>query len=409
MTFTTILIPMNNDEAVFASFGYYISKHMLKTVNDPKISFLNIPNDLEFRIIGKQGSVSFKSFFLPATPTSDPIIFSFEEVIMSMEIKIDKKVIVLDNEKKSHFFGEIIITVPQGKEHIFTSLIKLSVELFKEFGEVDTEEEFTNIYISEDWFWDFLDKKPKRNMNSIYLPEKDVQRIINDLTKFYDPKTVTQYQRLGLTHKRVFLFEGVPGSGKTSFIAALAGKFGYNLSILHFNGKLDDNMFMRLIKNLPKKTWIVLEDMDYLFQDRKSNDSSKNSITISGILNVLDGIVTSDGFVAFLSTNFKNHLDPALIRPGRIDTVLHFGFAIKEQIYNLYKNFMGSSFTTDQFEVFYDRLQDYSKDSLTIGLLTQYLIPYIDNPQACLDNIAEMNRLIESSKTSSVDVQNMYM
>lgn len=409
MSFTKISIPMNNDDPVFASFGYYISKHMLKDVDESKISFIQIPENLEFRIIGRQRTSIFKSYFLPETSSSDPIIFIFNGIKMTMDIKLDKKIIILDINKFSNFFGEMIITFPKGEEDVFRSLIKLSAEFFNEFGTVDSEEDFTNIYIGEEFYWELLERKRKRSLNSIYLPEKDTQKIINDLVKFYDPKTITQYERLGLTHKRVFLFEGIPGSGKTSFIAALAGKFGYNLSILHFNGKLDDNMFMQLIKNLPKKTWVVLEDMDYLFQDRKSQDSSKNAITISGILNVLDGIVTRDGFVAFLSTNFKNHLDPALIRPGRIDTVLHFGYAIKEQIYNLYKNFMGSLFSNEHFELFYDHLQDYSKDSLTIGLLTQYLIPYIENPQGCLENLSTIVTLAQSSKTCSIDVQNMYM
>ena len=110
--------------------------------------------------------------------------------------------------------------------------------------------------------------------------------------------------------------------------------------MLYFDSKMDDGVFLRLVKNMPKKSFLVLEDMDYLFEDRKAHDTQKNNITISSILNILDGVATRDGFVCFLSTNHKQHLDQALIRPGRVDRVVHFETLKKEEANQMYKNFM---------------------------------------------------------------------
>ena len=76
---------------------------------------------------------------------------------------------------------------------------------------------------------------------------------------------------------------------------------------------------------------VVFEDIDCLFQERKNNDDAKNMISFSAILNVLDGITTSDGQIVIMSSNFKNVLDKALIRPGRVDHIIEFDFMRKQK------------------------------------------------------------------------------
>mmetsp|Transcript_3368 Transcript_3368/g.7042 ORF Transcript_3368/g.7042 Transcript_3368/m.7042 type:complete len:347 (-) Transcript_3368:188-1228(-) len=51
-----------------------------------------------------------------------------------------------------------------------------------------------------------------------------------------------------------------------------------------------------------------------------------DELNLSGLLNVLDGVVDSPGRIAVMTSNHVNHFDPALIRPGRIDKKLFLGY-----------------------------------------------------------------------------------
>jgi hypothetical protein len=71
-----------------------------------------------------------------------------------------------------------------------------------------------------------------------------------------------------------------------------------------------------------------------------TNQSTR--LTFAGILNALDGIAAQTGRLLFMTTNYKDRLDPALIRPGRIDYQLCFEEATCEQIRLLFINFYRS-------------------------------------------------------------------
>ena len=74
----------------------------------------------------------------------------------------------------------------------------------------------------------------------------------------------------------------------------------------------------------PKNSILLLEDIDSLFVERKANDSNKSLVSFSGILNVLDGMGRKSGLITFMTTNYKENLDKALIRPSRVDFQMNF-------------------------------------------------------------------------------------
>ena len=206
------------------------------------------------------------------------------------------------------------------------------------------------------------------------------------------PETKARYDSLGRTHKRVYLFEGVPGSGKTSFVTALASTFGYDVALITFTDKVTDGVLMRLLKNMPDKTILVLEDIDVLFNDRKKNDEQKNHVTFSGILNSLDGITTRDGFICIMTTNYKNVLDTALLRPGRVDKQLEFKPATNEQIQDIFIKFMDDKYTPELFRQFYSAYKALGVDA-NMSLIQEYLFKYMDNTDAALSNVSEIKTL----------------
>ena len=216
------------------------------------------------------------------------------------------------------------------------------------------------------------------------------------------------YERLCISYKRVYLFEGIPGSGKTSFIKALASNFGYDIASLHFNSKMEDNEFLRLMNNLPKKAFLLFEDMDCLFKSRKEHDTDSNRVTLSGILNGLDGISTKHGLICFITTNYKGHLDQALIRPGRVDKIVTFDYVVQEQVGDIYKAFMWECYDEVKFKEFFKALTDL-RIKVNVSILTQYLFEYYNNPEEALKNIKNMKDSFNDSKIeTTTDDTDMY-
>jgi hypothetical protein len=277
---------------------------------------------------------------------------------------------------------------------------KLHYQKYINDGEID-EENTIDCYINdEDGYWDLGTTRKKRNLDTIYLPKKDKERILNKVKQFNSAETIDRYHRCGVLHKMVCLLHGVPGGGKTSFVTAIASELNYDIASFTFDPKTTDSKLNKLISNLPDKTILVLEDMDCLFKDRKENDGHKNAITLSGILNVLDGLNSKEGMIVFITTNHKEFLyDPALIRPGRVDISMKFENIKIPQVKEMYKVFMEKSFDETHMEKFINEFKKLNIECTT-ALLQQYLFIHMDNPQSAIDNIYDMEDLYKDAQFS---------
>lgn len=150
--------------------------------------------------------------------------------------------------------------------------------------------------------------------------EEEYTELVEDIQNFINNEE--WYSKRGIAHKRGFLFTGVPGSGKTSCILTLAQRFKKHVNILNLTSTIiDDAKFIELVTSLDKDSILAIEDIDGIYADRsKDMDNGKqiNTVTLSTILNTLDGMFSPEGLIFFLTTNCPEKLDPALIRPGRI-------------------------------------------------------------------------------------------
>ena len=75
--------------------------------------------------------------------------------------------------------------------------------------------------------------------------------------------------------------------------------------------------------------------------------SYQSSVTFSGFLNALDGVASGEERIIFMTTNHVEKLDPALIRPGRVDLMEHIDDASPEQARRLFERFFGDSDSAD--------------------------------------------------------------
>ncbi|KAJ8104455.1 hypothetical protein ONZ43_g7841 [Nemania bipapillata] len=108
-------------------------------------------------------------------------------------------------------------------------------------------------------------------------------------------------------------------------------------------GVTDDKLAFLLTK-LPERSIVLLEDADSAFVNRKRRDAdgySGGTVTFSGLLNALDGLSAGEERIAFLTTNHIELLDPALIRPGRVDMMIRIGEATRYQAAEMWDRFYG--------------------------------------------------------------------
>lgn len=222
----------------------------------------------------------------------------------------------------------VLLTTLYRDRYIFSELLSEAQKLAMELQQGKT-------VIFTAWGPDwrpFGQPRRKRTLDSVVLDEGIKERIVADLDSFLNsPKW---YHDRGVPYRRGYLLYGPPGSGKSSFIQALAGHLDYSICILNLSERgLTDDKLQHLLSNMPERSIMLLEDVDSAFTRRTQSDESgyKSNVTFSGLLNALDGVASAEERVIFMTTNHAESLDPALIRPGRVDVKEHFDDASPHQ------------------------------------------------------------------------------
>nr|GMD56651.1 AAA-ATPase At2g46620-like [Ipomoea batatas]GME12759.1 AAA-ATPase At2g46620-like [Ipomoea batatas] len=143
-------------------------------------------------------------------------------------------------------------------------------------------------------------------------------RVKSDLEGFL--KSKQYYHRLGRVWKRSYLLYGPSGTGKSTFVAAMAKFLGYDVYDIDLAKVSDDSDLKMLLLQTTTKSLIVIEDLDRCLLEKST------AVTFSGILNFMDGIFSCCGeerVMVFTMTG-KDQIDPTVIRPGRVDFHIHF-------------------------------------------------------------------------------------
>lgn len=222
-------------------------------------------------------------------------------------------------------------------------------------------------------YWKENGKKIARDMKTIILPSKTWSTLTNDFERFLDENSIKWYFKHGIPYKRSYLFYGVPGSGKSSLIQALAAKYDRNLAFLQpSHPKMTDEAFKNCIQSAPDNSLIVLEDIDALFNKDRSKKNVECPLTFSGLLNGLDGVGNPDGQIFIMTTNYVDRLDSALTRSGRVDLSIEFPLATDEQLGKMFLLFYPEK--EDLAQSFCSEVRKHFSNGISMAAVQQQFI-----------------------------------
>jgi hypothetical protein len=162
---------------------------------------------------------------------------------------------------------------------------------------------------------------PVRTMESVILRKGQLEKLTEDIGRFLANEE--HYGRYGRPWHRGYLFHGMAGTGKTSVVRAIGHHYKMPVYYLPLADIEKDTNLLNVLTDVPPCSILLLEDAD-IFQATTSRSEEQGTVTLSAMLNALDGVWTPHGLITILTTNHKDSLDPALLRKGRVDVEEEF-------------------------------------------------------------------------------------
>ncbi|KAK5070889.1 hypothetical protein LTR64_003863 [Lithohypha guttulata] len=277
----------------------------------------------------------------------------------------------------------------------------------------------------EEWYWELQGEVKGRPLTSVVLRDNLKDEVIQDIEEFLSDGASMWYADRGVPYRRGYLLHGPPGTGKTSFIRAVAFTFKLKVYQLALTQEgLDDKRLFDPLKSMKPGDLVLLEDIDcagdmiksrgkgtakqddeheidgdgvehefevddgfysdydddddddddpststgYGWDDepvmktprqqnkgrgnvrqeektakksfKKTSKKSKprSGVTLDGLLQAIDGLLAPEGHLLFMTSNHPEVLDPALVRPGRIDVKIELEYASRTQLRDLFIN-----------------------------------------------------------------------
>jgi len=255
------------------------------------------------------------------------------------------------------FFIRIFARNPRIIEELLSG--SMAMALAPQPGVVD-------VYIAQHGDWMRARNVSSRDLDSVIVSPDIRSKIVDDLSEFVQSKE--WYDQRGIPYRRGYLLHGKAGNGKTSLVRGITEKFKLDLYILDIGDPmLSDLSIQWLMSRLPPLSCLLIEDIDRALSERSSGNrpgkhaklpdggkidlltKSEEELTLAGLLNGLDGVMSAPGRIMFMTTNHPEKLDRALVRPGRVDVNLEIPDPGPNEIAEFFSRMYEREFMTAQF------------------------------------------------------------
>jgi ABC-type dipeptide/oligopeptide/nickel transport system ATPase subunit len=173
------------------------------------------------------------------------------------------------------------------------------------------------------WKWDELGPSIESNPIEALSLTPDLLEMISEIRFWFNSKK--WYEERNIPWHRGYGFLGPTGTGKTSLTRAIAQDLDLPVYVFDLSSMTNQDFICAwekdVIENLP--CMVVFEDFDAVFDGRK-NIANSHGISFDCMLNCVDGVERASGVLLIISTNHPETLDPAILRPGRLDRQVVF-------------------------------------------------------------------------------------
>ncbi|MED6220950.1 hypothetical protein PIB30_049706 [Stylosanthes scabra] len=274
---------------------------------------------------------------------------------------------------------------------------------------MDAEDVTVKIFSMAHMYWNESELCHPATMDTLALDPELKQTIIDDLNRFLKRKEF--YKKVGKPWKRGYLLYGPPGTGKSSLIAAIANYLKFNVYDLELASIGSNENLMQLMRSTSPRSIIVIEDIDcnkevhvrrrervdyHQYTDSEleslhNDDDPQTEIvkvdkfTLSALLNYMDGLWSGYGEerIIIFTTNHKDKIDPALLRPGRMDMHIHLSFLKPKAFRIMASNYLEDHHPHPLFQQIEDLLE---KINVTPAVVAEQLMRSED-PHVALDGL----------------------
>jgi chaperone BCS1 len=312
-------------------------------------------------------------------PGLGPHLFRYEGAWILVDRRIEKEENVWN--RSEWYFVRIL-----GSRAVGTQL----VETAKEFGTSLLARKHS-AYISDGkGDWKQLSVGTPRPLDSVILPGTLVEDLMLDVRTFFDRRD--WYRERGIPHRRGYELSGPPRTGKTSLVRAMCAAVPMPLYVLDLSSSdLHDYDLTITLGRVPAGSAVLIEDIDAVSRSRETDatkvSDSDSKVTLSGLLNALDGPLTSEGRILFVTTNHPERLDPALRGEGRLDVHVKLTYADRDQIIRLFLRFFPDR--TEEAELFAEIVP---AGALSPAAIQEHLLARSDDPERALSEAPQLAR-----------------
>ncbi|GMJ04215.1 AAA-ATPase 1, ATPase-in-Seed-Development [Hibiscus trionum] len=319
-----------------------------------------------------------------------------------------------DDEKRSYK-----LTVHKRHRELITqSYVSHVMKEGKEIATKNRQRKLFSNNPSQNWYgyrrskWSNVAFEHPATFDTLAMDAKLKEEIKNDLIKFSTAKDY--YARIGKAWKRGYLLYGPPGTGKSSMIAAMANLLDYDVYDLELTAVKENAELRRLLLDTSSKSIVVIEDIDCsvdltgqrekkktekggndeeqsdpITKKVKEDEKKENKVTLSGLLNCIDGLWSSCGGerIIVFTTNYVEKLDPALIRRGRMDKHIELSYCC----FDAFKVFAKNYLEIDSHSLFAEIETLLGETKMTPADVAENLMPKsdYDEVETCLKRLIE--------------------
>ncbi|KAF7894669.1 uncharacterized protein EAF01_010119 [Botrytis porri] len=253
-----------------------------------------------------------------------------------------------------------------------------------------------------------------RPLKYIFMDRNVKKSIIHKFDTFYSEENEDKklFEELGSKHKLVYLLEGESGTGKTSLITGLAHRYRLNLCWVNLQKQNEEDLKI-ILRRVPESSMIVFEDIKpSTFREYKPE--SNEGFPLSTFLNILDGLISPEGNIIIMTTNYFQELhdfSPELLREGRVDETVKFTYIDKEQATSMFHAYTNPN--TESTELAPESLEQGEKfgkllDGMKVrhSAVQKHLLKWIRDSKGAFDHAEEWLKNLLAEKSDKTKTQN---